>query len=224
MKRTVCLLLAILVAFTFAVSSFAATSDEYGNFIKSPEMEYEGNVVSAWFQPGQAIEILLTPFLNRDILAKDVRTKIETAYTDILHCKYISDLAGGFDGVYNGLVSNLAVSTLFDLSWTQGDLSRDATITIGGLDLSHFVCLLHYGEDGWEIVKNATILGVNLVFSIGNLSPFAVVVDASAYGEAVTSPATGDIFTAVAVCAAIALGCGAVYFISRSRKKAEDII
>ena len=222
MKRVISLVLAVLVACTFAVSSFAADT-EPGNFIKSPELEYEGNVVSAWFTPGEAIEILFTPFMNKDILSKDARVKIEKAYCSILEIPRIDQLVGGFDGIFNGNLANLAVSTLFDLSWKMGELTRDATIVLGGIDLSHFVCLLHYGAEGWEIVNDITIIGRNIQFTIGNLSPFAVVVDTTGTSDEPTSPATGDLITAVSVCGAIALGCGAVYFISKSRKKAEEI-
>ena len=221
MKRIVALLIAILVAFTFASSSFAADHGE-GTFVKSPEMTHEGRVVSAWFNPGEALEIILTPFMNKDVLEKISRTRIETAYNDILHCDILSRICGELDGYSETPVANLAVSNLFDLSWEQGDLSREAHITLGDFDLAHFVALLHYNHEGkWEIVRNITILGKNLNFTINNLSPFAIVVDASAYAEP-TSPATGDLFAAVATCGAIALGCGALYFISKSRKKAEE--
>ncbi len=223
MKIVVSLLLAILVAFTFAASSFAA-DDYYGNFVSSPEVEYEGSVISAWYAPGEALEILFTPFGNRDILARDLRVRIEQAYSELLETD-ITTIIAGIDKTYNGLFTNLAVSKFFDLSEETGLWTgKTKTITIGGFDLSNFVCLLHFGHEGWEIVKNATIVGLNLVFSIDNLSPFAIVVDNSEFVDGAASPATGDIFTAVSVCAAVALGCGAVYFISKSRKKAEDLI
>ena len=223
MKKVISLLLAILVAFTFAASSFAA-DDYYGNFVDSPELEYEGSVISAWYTPGESLEILFTPFVNRDILARDLRIKIEQAYSELLETD-ITTLVASLDKTYNGIFTNLAVSKFFDLSEEYGAWAGKAkTITIGGFDLSRFVCLLHFGHDGWEIVKNATIVGLNLVFSIDNLSPFAVIVAPESEADAPASPATGDIFTAVSVAAAIALGCGAVYFISKSRKKAEDLI
>ncbi len=222
MKRMISAILAVLVAFTFMVSSFAAYGDHgEGQFVQSPEMNYEGRIISAWYDPGNALEILFTPFIKRNVLEKISRTKIETAYSDLLDTNIISRIFGEIAGFSSTCIGDLAVSNIFDLTCKTGKLMREATITLGDFDLSHFVALLHYSEAGWEIVRDITIFGHNLIFRIGNLSPFAIVVDASAYSEP-TSPSTYDLFGVAGVAGVIALSCGALIFIAAKRKKAEE--
>ncbi len=222
MKKVISLLLAVLVAFTFTISSFGAYGDHgEGKFVQSPEMNYDGSIISAWYDPGNALEIVFTPFIKRDVLEKISRTKIETAYSELLHTNVISRLFKEVAGYSQTSFSSLAVSNIFDLTCKTGNLIREATITLGDFDLSHFVGLIHYGESGWELVRDITLFGHNLIFRIGNLSPFAIVVDASAYSEP-TSPSTYDLFGVAGIAGAIALTCGAFIFIAAKRKKAEE--
>ena len=163
---------------------------------------------------------------NRDQLSDDKRQALEAAYAEIVGTEDLSTLNKKVKKMANKLgvdVSELAVSDLFDISMTEcTDHAKHGKfdIVLNAETLENFVCLLHYYNGEWTVVKNAELSKEDyLEFSQAEFSPFAIVTytgeqniqkdeNALLVGIVVASSAT----VGVAVCLGVKFGTFAKMF------------
>ena len=185
MKKIMVIGLVIIMCLSMGFTAFAAN----GGYIQSPTKNKAPSVVEV---TGQELVITITPFAERNKLTGETAANFTEAHEDIVANKDISVLAPEVKAAAekaNVKVENLGISDLFDVSANKA-LTGEVTIKLNAETAKHFVALLHYHNDTWEVVDNATVKENVLTFSVKDLSPFAIVVDREK--ATVTAPLTGD--------------------------------
>ena len=202
MKKILVFGLVLVMCLSMGLTAFAAN----GGYIQSPTKNKAPSVVEV---TGQELVITITPFAERSKLTGETAANFTEAHEDIVANKDISVLAPEVKAAAekaNVKVENLGISDLFDVSANK-ELTSAVTIKLNAETAKHFVALLHYHNDTWEVVDGASVKDNTLTFTVKELSPFAIVVDREK--ATVTAPLTGDngVASVVAVMALVsALG------------------
>lgn len=205
MKRIAMAMVAVLLMVTLVVSASAASSNFINSVAQVGQPELQGNPEVA-----QGVYLKLTPYADRATLPDDGE-KMDEAYDIVYSAPDLTALNDGLAAKASDLgikASDLAVSDLFDLSliYEAGGFVLDeellaqympVTASVKADLLDSFVALLHYRNGKFELVDNAHVENGNLVFTVDNLSPFAIIVDRNGNqggngGSDAPSPDTGD--------------------------------
>lgn len=210
--------------------SFAASADP-GKFISSPSGNSAPTLIES--NPGSEdcdAELVITPYSDRNELPAEIKTQMEKAYQSIVSAASITDLNAAIAEIaeVKGIpVNNLTVSDLFDIRYISCDEHNGHgkfQIAIKADTLKKFVALLHYSNNSWEIVEGAEVKTVNgelrLTFSIGDFSPFAIVIDSEGATDS-KPPKTGVENFAIGAIAVSAVAALAVVFLAKKTKKEE---
>ncbi len=189
----ICLTLAMCLSLSFNV--FA----DNGAFISSPSKNEAPVLVEV--ESEQEVIVTVTPFSERHTLDTEAKSDFDKAHETIVNASSVVTLHPQLETIAKdkGIKSdNLGISDLFDVS-ANVYLTHDVAIKLKVETAEHFVALLHYHDNEWEVVENATVVDSVLHFTVDSLSPFAIVVDRQAATE--TAPLTSDngVSTAIAV-------------------------
>ncbi|MBO5784332.1 MAG: sortase B protein-sorting domain-containing protein [Clostridia bacterium] len=182
MKKVLACILSLILVVALSVSVMAT------GFVKSPVLndapeikDFETEVDD----PNCHYDLAVTPYEERTDLSAEAKQEIEKAYEEIKAnddlTKLVADLTKvAEDKKIEG--ENLAVSQLFDISEEEcAEHADHGVVTIHlTADLKNFVALLHKTDAGWVVVSSAKVTGTDTItFSVDELSPFAIVVDAT---------------------------------------------
>lgn len=222
MKKIVAVAVSLLAVASMSLSVFAT-----GGFVSSPSNNPapEISVTKPEGAP-ESLTLVVTPYSERTDLSEEARTQIQNAYASIAATTNVATLAPGLKELAATLgvaEDKLAVADLFDISQsTATETKYDFTITLTSDTVEHFVALLHYTGNAWEIVENAEVKNGKLVFSSDDFSPFAIVVDADG---GVIPPKTGD-NSMIAICSVVmavsAVALVSVLVVSKKKTAKEN--
>ncbi len=190
MKKILVFGLVLVMCLSMGLTAFAAI----GGYVQSPTKNKAPTVIEVTTETPttEKLIITVTPFAERNKLTGETAANFNEAHEDIVANKNIAALTPAVEAVAkkaNVKVENLGISDLFDVSANM-ELTSAVTIKLNAETAKHFVALLHYHNDTWEVVENATVKDNTLTFTVKDLSPFAIVVDKEK--AAVTAPLTGD--------------------------------
>ena len=216
MKKLVSLILSVVMVLSMTIAASAA-------FVSSPSGNAAPTLEKVTGENSDGLEIEITSYKDRDALTAEAKAALEDSYNDIKNASSLSDLTKEIESAAKkagAKVSDLAVSDLFDISVTEGDLNGKITIVLKAETLKNFVALLHNKDGEWDVVDGASIKGNKLTFSVSELSPFAIVVSSSE----VNSPITGSTvdYGMIFVVCAVVFGAVSALLIVKSKKRAND--
>lgn len=215
MKKVLTLCLAIMMVVAMAVPAFAGP----GSFISSPSGNKAPELIE-FTCDGCSADVVVTAYADRYTLDDATRAKLEAAYATIVGTTDATTLNADLAKLAKEMnidASKLAVSDLFDISYVNCPNHEGHgafNITIKSEMLKGFVGLVHFNGESWDLVKDAKVVNGNLVFTIADLSPFAIVVDTSA-----DAPITGDSSNIGFYVAAMALSASALFVVVLKLKK-----
>ncbi|MBO5321836.1 MAG: hypothetical protein J6B22_04435 [Clostridia bacterium] len=187
MKKIMVIGLVIVMCLSMGLTAFAAN----GGYIQSPTKNKAPELVEVT-PASEKLIITITPFAKRNTLTGETAANFTEAHEDIVAIKSVDVLVPEVKAAAekaNVKVENLGISDLFDVSANM-ELTGEVTIKLKAETAKHFVALLHYHNDTWEVVENATVKDGVLTFSVKELSPFAIVVDREK--ATVSAPLTAD--------------------------------
>ena len=212
----VCLMVIMLASLTLSV--FSAP----GGFIQSPSNNPAPEITEAINESEDCLgQLIITPYIDRDTLPEEDRIIIESIYKQVVENKDLSAIYEELANVAAKLdidVKDLAVSDLFDIRLINCDIHDyhgHFNIKLKAETLQNFVCLLHYYNGEYHVVKDARVLedGEHLVFSEKEFSPFLIVTNTGE--EDPDAPQTNDMFpiyvTVAAVSGLMLLGLAVAY-------------
>ena len=219
MKKLLVVILSLTMALSMAVTGFAASfvSSPSGN--DAPEVD---DVVPG--DPNCTADVVVTPYSQRHTLTAEGKAAIEGAYNQIKATNDVSALNADLAALAKSKEikgTNLAVSDLFDVSSVgcqEHDHHGTITISLKAETLKNFVGLMKLVDGEWKLIDNAKVEGDILTFTVKDLCPFAIVVDATP-----DSPPTSDngsIYLLAAV-AALSLAAAVICF-KKSRKEGAN--
>lgn len=211
MKKVLACILSLILVVALSVSVMAT------GFVKSPELNKAPTVdkfeTEVKLEDNCNYDLTITPYEERADLSAEAKQEIEKAYEDVKAnddlTKMVADLTKvAEEKKIEG--KNLAVSQLFDISEEECVAHADhGTVTIHlNADLKNFVALLHKTDAGWVVVKSAQVVDAETIkFSVDELSPFAIVVDATQENNASTGDnANLTLYISLMAVSAVALG------------------
>ena len=214
MKKIVSLALVLAMMLACASAAFAAP------FVGSPTTSGGPELVGTTSLSGDDVAVKITAYRDRASLPADKRADLEAAYQAIA------------DGNVGAISGNLAVSDIFDISYSDFGSHGGVSITLRANSLDKFAAVLHY-VNGQFVKVDATVNEdkTEVTFSVDDLSPFAIVVETAA-GEAngsgtgakdagKTSPQTSD-YSAYLLTVGSVFALFAVAFFALSRKKSFE--
>lgn len=181
MKKVLACILSLILVVALSVSVMAT------GFVKSPVLNDAPEIKDFETEVDHTCgyDLAITPYEDRADLADEAKQEIETAYEDIKAnadlTKMVADLAKVAEDKKIEK-ENLAVSQLFDISEEEcAEHADHGVVTIHlTADLKNFVALLHKTDAGWVVVNSAQVVDAETIkFSVDELSPFAIVVDAT---------------------------------------------
>jgi len=220
MKKFVVISLAVVMLFSMCMTVFAGP----GGFVKSPSLNQAPVLVEATNEVDDCVaQIIVTAYADRAKLPEDDRLKLEEVYKMVVENPDLSKLIAKLQEIADELgveVTDLAVSDLFDISSTyceSHDEHGHFDITLKADTLKNFVCLVHYYNDEFRIVDDAKVTnnGEHLEFTEKEFSPFLIVTNTAAQGDA---PQTNDI-SMIYVWIMVAAAAGLVLVLGLSTKK-----
>lgn len=182
MKKVLACIMSLILVVALSVSVMAT------GFVKSPVLNDAPEIKDFETEVDHTCgyDLAITPYEDRADLAAEAKQEIEKAYEDIKAnadlTKMVADLAKVAEDKKIEK-ENLAVSQLFDISEEEcAEHADHGTVTIHlTADLKNFVALLHKTDAGWVVVNSAQVIDAETIkFSVDELSPFAIVVDATA--------------------------------------------
>ena len=227
MKKLATLVTLVLALAMLTVSASAA------NFTPSVERKPAPTVTSAVTADGTAIDLVVTPVSAKDSAASpEIAEKLESAYAQIQAAASLTDLVPDIGTALSKIdsslsVSDLVVRDLFDISYTDGSDATGSVTAKLQTDLAAGtpVLVLHnYEGTNWEVLPTENVSLDNngvLTITVDSLSPFAIVVPASANTSSGTSPQTGESISNAALLASAAFIGLAGIFVVMSRKSAN---
>ncbi len=180
-SKIVALILAIIMI--LPVSALAAND----NFVSSPSKNQAPVVEEVKSDKEDfAGDIVITAFAEKEELGEEEKKVLTEAYDKIVEVEDITTLAENLSQKVEDLGVNkedVAVSDIFDIKVVDNNNNIIAdhgklTITLTAEALENFVALLHYKNNVWNVVESAEIKDGKLEFSVDDLSPFAIVVEA----------------------------------------------
>lgn len=195
MKKVLAICLMMIIVINMSVGVLAAPK----GFASSPSGVPAPRLIS--FIPSNedcTARLVITPYNDSEQLPQELQDLMNKAFNTITTADDLTKLNEEFAELVKSMKLDpkyLAVGELFDIhvtGCTYHEEHVDFDIVLDAETLSHFVGLLHMNKDGvWEFVSDAKVInnGDHLAFSVDSFSPFAIVVDTSAQGNA---PQTGD--------------------------------
>ena len=209
MKKVLVLCLALVMAFSAAVASFAAPD----NFLESPGRKPAPTMDSYENEDHSCVaQLVITPYVERDTLDDATRKALEDAYKEIVNAKDLTvfndDLAKLAEELRQK-PENLVVSELFDISYyacPEHSKHGRFKITLKSEDLQNYVGIIHRTADGkWELLDSELINNSGAVrFYVDDLSPFAIVVSNNKNSDT-SDTSTGALWTLMISAAALAV-------------------
>ncbi len=181
MKKVLACILSLILVVALSVSVMAT------GFVKSPVLNDAPEIKDFETEVDHTCgyDLAITPYEDRADLAAEAKQEIEKAYEDIKAnadlTKMVADLAKVAEDKKIEK-ENLAVSQLFDISEEEcAEHADHGVVTIHlTADLKNFVALLHKTDAGWVVASSAQVVDAETIkFSVEELSPFAIVVDAT---------------------------------------------
>lgn len=178
MKKVLAICLTLIMLVSISVPAFA-------EFVSSPSGVRAPELIEGKNESEDCDAMLvITAYADKHDLPEETRKKLEEAYDIIKKTGDLSKLTEDVKDVADEAgvdVGNLAVSDMFDISSTDCGTHADHghfDITLKPESLKNFVCLLHYYNGEWRVVKDAKITqnGQHLEFTEDEFSPFAIVV------------------------------------------------
>lgn len=187
MKRILTAVFAILMIAAMTVSAFASSDA----FVSSPSQKRAPELVDYENESEDCVaELEICAYGDRDQLEDEDRLKLEEAYSNLLETADLGDLNDDIDSLASSLKvdSNVfAISDVFDISYYDCDgheAHGEFTITIKPESVKNYAGMIHYTDDGWELLESEEKDG-NITFVVDSLSPFAIMVhDGTASGPA----------------------------------------
>lgn len=226
MKKLLAVGLTLIMALSLGFTSLAAPN----GFVISPSSSASPKLVSySNSDPDCVATLVLTSYSDRAQLDDETRTRLETAYNQIVES---SDLTKLNDDLKkraeekNVSGKDLSVSDLFDLSYydcAEHDEHGYFTVTIEPEILKNFFGLMCYVDGKWVLIEDAEVIsnGTQLKFKFDEAAPFAIVMDTSDYQTSKDTPNTGSArfpYGYLAVVAASLLGFTAVIIALKKQK------
>lgn len=211
MKKVIVALIMVLMIASMTLSALAAS----GGFVSSPSGNQAPVLVKGANTSKKCESVLtVTSYADRDKLSENSKNQIEAAYAQIVATTDVSKLNASVAEVAKDVevgLSDLAVSDLFDISastCSDHEKHKKFKIELQSDTVKNFVCLLHYNNGEWEVVKGAKIdKNENILkFKTDELSPFAIVVSSGAKPQ-YRNYLAAAIATGVGVCA-VGVGAG----------------
>ncbi len=217
MKKVLVICLTLLMLLSMSLTAFA----DKGGFVASPSNNLAPEVVEITSEKGFRVELIVTPYAQRNTLPAADQAEVNKAYSDIASTDDVTVLQEGLVKKAEAVGANpqdLAVSDLFHLTVRvigEGTAEGPYSVKLRSDILENFVGLLHMRGGAWSVVEQAEVKGDILTFAVDDFSPFAVVVDTNP-----GSSATGDnsmpwMFAALALIS----GIGLIYCFVKSRKQ-----
>lgn len=202
---------------TMSVTVFA----EPGHFLQSPSKNSAPVLIEGTNESEDCTaEIVVTPYSERQTHDDEKRAEIEKAYNVIVTVDDLTSLNDDLaDLVDEKEISSdvLAVSDLFDVSFYGCEAHAEHgsfRISLRVDTLKGFVSLLHFKDDEWNLIENATVEGDVLTFTVDDLSPFAIVVE--------RAPQTGDEFNGWIYIVLMIVSAAALAVVGFKLRKAEN--
>ncbi len=211
MKKVLACILSLILVVALSVSVMAT------GFVKSPVLDKAPTVekfeTEVKMEDHCDYDLEITPYEERTDLSAEAKQEIEKAYEEVKANADLTKMVSDLTKVATEKKiepKNLAVSQLFDISEEECVSHADhGTVTIHlTADLKNFVALLHKTDAGWVVVKSAQVVDAETIkFSIDELSPFAIVVDATQENNASTGDnANLTLYISLMAVSAVALG------------------
>lgn len=216
MKKIMVIGLVLVMCLSMSLTAFASN----GGYIQSPTKNKAPEIVEVIpsTETSEKLVVTITPFAKSNTLTGETAANFRAAHEDIVANKDITVLVPEVKAVAekaNVKVENLAISDLFDL-YANMKLTSEVTIKLNAETAKHFVALLHYHNDAWEVVDNATVKDNVITFTVKDLSPFAIVVDREK--ATVTAPLTSDGTASAAVVVVMLVAALGVFVVSKKVK------
>lgn len=219
MKKTMVILLALVLALSLPITAMAA-----GGFVSSPSVNDGPKLEDYSFDSEDCDgEIVVTPYSDRDQLPDSERQDLEDARDEIEDSKDLTDLCDGLDDAAKDKGVNkkkLSVSDLFHVGLEGCDDHEDHgsfRVKLTTEQTKNFVALMKRVNGKWQLVPNAKVSGDHLLFTSGDFGPYAIVVNTGAGN--VQAPQTGDAFPWLYVVLMVVSAAGLVALFVGFKKK-----
>ncbi|MBR2929889.1 MAG: hypothetical protein IKC32_01545 [Clostridia bacterium] len=177
MKKILTLVFAMLMIASLGVSAMAQT------FVSSPSGKEAPELVSFKTESEECTSVIkICSYSDRAELGEAGKAKIEEAYASIAGCDDLGKLNSELDALADevGIASEVfAVSDLFDVYYVGCDDHEEHgafSIEIKPATIENFAAVMHYTDDGWDVVVAEPSEEGTLTFTVEELSPFAIVV------------------------------------------------
>lgn len=215
MKKVMAIILMLAMILSMSVATFANA----GVFVDSVKANQAPVLVGVSNSNANATALVVTSFADKADLPAEVVAEFTAAYNTIVEAVKVEELNAEIATVAAAKAAEeLAVSDIFDISRADFTPNDDGkyTVSVAADSLENFVCLLHYVNGAWQIVKDAAVSadGKNLVFSVDSFSPFAIVLDAEGL-----SPETSDNTMTTVLVAVMAVSAAAIVVLMVCNKK-----
>ena len=180
MKKVLAVLVALMMVFSFTVSTMAAEFVQSPSNNMAPEL-MEGECGISGCEGG----FIIVPYGERATLSDEDCGAFEGAYSSISNADDLTDLNDQLEKLVNdhGINSeDLSVSDLFfvDTDEHTHDGNGNYSIKLKAETLDNFVGLLRFDGEKWHWVDGAAVDGGMLMFNTKEAGSFAIVVDKGA--------------------------------------------
>jgi hypothetical protein len=225
MKKVLTLMLALVMVIGVSVNALAATGGFVGSVSGKPGPDLVG---FDRLENDCDVDVVVTPYGDKDSLADEERELLEDAYNQIKDCDNLTELnlelkeiaeKLGIDG------EDLSVSDLFNLGLTdcdEHDGHKPFEITLSADALANFAGLMYMNADGeWVMVDDVVIDGNTLKFTTDYFGPYAIVVNNSDM-EGTEIPKNGDNSMVQLYAVVMAVSAAAVAVLAVKSKKESN--
>lgn len=162
-----------------AVSAFAAND----SFVSSPSGILAPELIEGTNADKDCEAVVsISSYADRDQLPQEMREMLEAAYLSIAQTSDVGTLTDDVKDLAEELnitTDKLAARDLFDIHYSDcetHDGHSSFTVKLGFENLENYAGLLHYTDEGWELVESELKSNGELTFTVDSLSPFAVLV------------------------------------------------
>lgn len=211
--------MAIILMCAMVLSMSISTFANAGVFVDSVKANQAPVLIGVTNSNSGATALVITAFADKAKLPAKVVAEFTAAYNSIVEAVKVEELNIEIAAVAAAKkVDKLAVSDIFDISRIDFTSNDDGkyTISVAADSLENFVCLLHFVDGSWQIVKDAAVSadGKNLVFSVESFSPFAIVLAPDGI-----SPETSDNTMTTVLVVVMAVSAAAIIVLMFCNKK-----
>lgn len=230
MKKTLALIVALLLVFSAGITAFAAP----GSFMQSPSRNKAPILVEYTNASHDCFaQLFITAYGDRHNLDDASKLLMEEAYSSIAKTNDLGTLCADLNKIAADLgitSTDLLVSDLFDIDYNSCEdhnLHGKFTIKLTAETLSKYVALMQRVGDSWVIVDSAKLEGDYLTFESQDLTTYAIVVNGQGMilpddgGEEGDFPETGGIASNVFFVTALVSLAGFAVVLVALKKKAK---